>query len=283
MIGDPPQVVLLDNGRRLHLHHGPIDLIIEQQDPLAPQAYERAAKRFETLLSSLVTELPLLRRATAAGHQFADPVAGRMQRATEKFLPAFVTPMASVAGAVADEILAAMTCSPATGKTYVNNGGDCAFHIPPGDHFKLAVAASIPAMIEVPATAGIRGVATSGWGGRSFSLGIADSVTVLAETAAQADAAATLLANTVDLPGHPAIHRVPASALAPDSDLGDRLVTRQVAPLSKDEIAMALDGGRQLAAQMAQRGLIAAALITLQGAARVVGDDSLITHAQGIK
>ena len=40
----------------------------------------------------------------------------------------------------------------------------------------------------------VRGVATSGWRGRSHSLGIADSVTVLAATAAMADAAATVIA-----------------------------------------------------------------------------------------
>ena len=73
-----------------------------------------------------------------------------------------------------------------------------------------------------------RGVATSGRHGRSFSLGIADAVTVLARTASQADAAATIIANAVDLPGHPAIVRCPACDLQPDSDLGARLVTREV-------------------------------------------------------
>jgi ApbE superfamily uncharacterized protein (UPF0280 family) len=67
-------------------------------------------------------------------------------------------------------------------------------------------------------------VATSGWrckgkGGRSFSFGIADAVTVLAGSAAAADAAATVIANAVDLPGHGAITRRPASAIDPDSDL----------------------------------------------------------------
>ena len=77
-----------------------------------------------------------------------------------------------------------------------------------------------------------RGIATSGRHGRSFSLGIADAVTVLARTAAQADAAATIIANAVDLPGHPAILRCPAHDLQPDSDLGARLVTRDVGDLS---------------------------------------------------
>ena len=74
----------------------------------------------------------------------------------------------------------------------------------------------------------VRGIATSGWRGRSFSLGIADAVTVLAATAAKADAAATIIANAVDLPNHAAITRVPAREIAPDNDLGERLVTRAV-------------------------------------------------------
>ena len=77
----------------------------------------------------------------------------------------------------------------------------------------------------------VRGIATSGWRGRSFSLGIADAVTVLADRAAMADAAATIIANAVDLPGHPGVVRVPARDLAPDSDLGDRLVTQGVGEL----------------------------------------------------
>src|SRR5258708_14478124 len=86
-----------------------------------------------------------------------------------------------------------------------------------------------------------RGVATSGRHGRSFSLGIADSVTVLARTASQADAAATVIANAVDLPGHPAITRRRASDLQPDSDLGARLVTRDVGRLSAAQIDRARD------------------------------------------
>ena len=91
----------------------------------------------------------------------------------------------------------------------------------------------------------VRGIATSGRHGRSFSLGIADAVTVLAKTAAQADAAATVIANAVDLPGHPAILRRPACELQPDSDLGDRLVTRDVGALSEQEIEAGAGSRRQ--------------------------------------
>ena len=63
--------------------------------------------------------------------------------------------------------------------------------------------------LRITAGSGIGGVATSGRHGRSFSLGIADAVTVLARDAATADAAATLIANAVDCDS-PAVRRAPA-------------------------------------------------------------------------
>ena len=127
----------------------------------------------------------------------------------------------------------------------------------------------------------VRGVATSGWRGRSFSLGIADAVTVIAATASFADAAATLIANAVDLPGHSAIVRTPACSRDPQSDLGDRPVTIAVGPLSDDEIAAALGRGAGEAQHWLDRGLIAAAALSLRGRTRLVGaNPSLYTIAR---
>src|SRR6202795_3773342 len=117
----------------------------------------------------------------------------------------------------------------------------------------------------------IRGIATSGWRGRSFSLGIADAVTVLADTAAMADAAATVVANAVDLPGHPRVGRVRACELAPDSDLGERLVTQSVGELEPGENRDALEAGIRVAKSLCDSGLIRAAALNLQGETRVIG------------
>jgi hypothetical protein len=110
-----------------------------------------------------------------------------------------------------------------------------------------------------------RGIATSGRHGRSFSLGIADAVTVLAGTASQADAAATIVANAVDLPGHPAIARRRACDLQPDSDLGARLVTCDVGELSACEIEDALESGAACARRLLVAGLIEGAALRLNG------------------
>jgi ApbE superfamily uncharacterized protein (UPF0280 family) len=271
------QARLLADGRRLHLHHGPIDLIVEAFASPAERAaaYRRITARFATMLEELVGELSELRRpASAAARPFRGPTARRMERAVCPLSSDFITPMAAVAGAVADETLAALLEGGDIEKAYVNDGGDIALFLSPGQSIRAAVAGTgngFADRLVVRAEDPVRGIATSGWRGRSHSLGIADAVTVLAKSAAEADAAATIVANAVDLPGHPAVTRVPACSLSPDSDLGDRLVTYRVGPLHAGEIAEALDRGHAAAERLRHAGLIESAALFLGGAVRVCG------------
>ncbi|TDK43962.1 UPF0280 family protein [Antarcticimicrobium luteum] len=278
----PPQIAFLPDARRLHLHHGPIDLIIDAEGPGRNAALRAAATRFETVLEELVAELPLLRAPT--GPQPEGAIAQTMHAVTAPYRPTFITPMAAVAGAVADTILAAMTEAGDLTRAYVNNGGDIALHLVPGQSFTAAIAGGTTGRATIPADSPARGIATSGRHGRSHSLGIADSVTVLAATAAQADAAATLIANATDLPGNPKVTRTPARDLAPDSDLGDRPVTTALAPLTGAETETALTRGLAFARACRARGVIHAALLTLSGQTRMLGAADLIaikepTHA----
>lgn len=273
-----PQAKMLPDGRRLHLNHGPIDLVIEVFGGAAEvrAAYEQATARFRTILAELVEELPALRSAATVGPRgFLGSTAQRMEAAVAPLAgDNFITPMAAVAGSVADEILAAMLAGRRLDKAYVNNGGDSALHLAPGESMRLAIAGTgkgFADRILIRAEDPVRGVATSGWRGRSFSLGIADAVTVLARTGAAADAAATIIANAVDLPGNPAVTREPARALAPDSDLGERLVTVGVGTLTASETAAALDAGLAVAETLRQRGLIEAAALFLNGETRICG------------
>ena len=267
-----PVATLLPDGARLHLQHGPIDLIIGADGDRAA-AFDAATTRFRTVLEELVEELPQLR--LQAGGPLRGAVAMRMERAVRPHARfGFITRMAAVAGAVADHILTAMVAQAEITRAHVNNGGDIALHLTGPARFRMAIADPRNAdlgRIDLCATDPVRGIATSGQGGRSLSLGIADAVTVLARDSATADAAATLIANAVDLPGHAQIRRIPASEADPDSDLGARLVVRHVGALDSAEITRALARGADLAARMQQHNLIHGAALFLRGHNRLVG------------
>jgi ApbE superfamily uncharacterized protein (UPF0280 family) len=274
---DQPQAVHFADGR-LHLHHGPIDLIIEAFGSGREDGYARANARFQTILEELVADLPALRTDINIGVHIQSKVGKAMALACRPFAPLFVTPMAAVAGAVADEILSAMITAERIDKAYVNNGGDIALHLDEDETFKAAIASEQPGAFQITHADPVRGIATSGWRGRSHSLGIADAVTILAPSTAMADVAATLIANAVNLPDHLAVTREPADDLHPDSDLGARLVTVSVGPLTNAETETALMTGQSLAEKTRQRGLITAAALSLNGAVKIVGDAALLTE-----
>jgi ApbE superfamily uncharacterized protein (UPF0280 family) len=282
--------------RRWHFNHGPIDIVAEAHgDPYAvAAAHDAAWARFVHVLDELVGELPLLRLPVTDRMRPRKVVARRMWDACAAFSPTFITPMAAVAGAVAQELIAFYE-RPGIERAWINNGGDIALHLAPGQSARVGVFSDLArfdlrehiardiardnagggailttdGQFELHADQPVRGVATSGWRGRSFSLGIADSVTVLAPTAAQADAAATVIANAVDVDDD-AIARRPASECKDDSDLGDTLVTVDVPALASSQVRSALDTGVVCAKVLQKGGLVWAALIVCQGQWRLV-------------
>ncbi|GEO86647.1 MULTISPECIES: UPF0280 family protein [Alphaproteobacteria] len=282
-----PTAYYLDGHKegRLHLQHGPIDLVIgvDGEGPgISEQrtaAFNAAFARLSTILDELVAELPLLKQAVRPGSiRPENPVARRMMEAVRPFAAyRFITPMAAVAGAVADEVLAAMLAVfPADrrpARIYVNNGGDIALHQEPGAEFRVRMAREDGIAfgdLRIGHDDPSRGIATSGRGGRSLSMGIADSVTVAAASAAIADAAATLVANAVDLPGHPSIARARAVDLVDDSDLGERLVVTGCAALTFAELDAALAAGVSEAERFIAQGLVHRAGLFLRSEGRLV-------------
>ncbi len=275
------QIALLPDGR-LHLQHGPIDCLCRAWG--APEdvraAYAQVAAAFPVVLPALCAELAAL-RAPLPALPPAGVVARAMHAACAPYADRFITPMAAVAGAVADHLLAAMTAGRRLARAYVNDGGDIAFHLAPGETLRCGLVSDLaaPALdgaFLLTADHPARGLATSGRackgrGGRSFSFGIADAVSVLARDAARADAAATVIANAVDLPGHPAVIRRPARDIDPDSDLGARAVTWEVGALAPAEIDTALDAGQAVADALRAAGRIDGAVLVLRGRMRVRG------------
>ena len=269
------------SGGRSHFQHGPIDCVIAAEG--APSAVAAALasawQRFQGVLAELVSELPPLRSDVAllqdAELAVQGAVARRMVRACQPYAAQgrFITAMAAVAGSVAQELIAHFD-HPRIRRAYVNNGGDIALHLGAGESYDVGLvidpqrgSAALDGQFRVHAGSGVRGIATSGWRGRSLSLGIADSVTVLAATAAQADAAATMIANAVNV-DDAAVSRLPANQVRDDSDLGDRLVTVGVASLSTAQVARALDAGAACAGREIAAGRVQAAWLCLQGQAR---------------
>ncbi len=270
------------DGGRWFLQHGPINCIVFAEGPAGAvaAAYEATWQRFATVLTELVSELALLKVDLHA--HGAPRVQGRIAEGmVAACLPhaanTFLTPMAAVAGAVADELLHHLA-APGITRAYVNNGGDIAVHVTKCTQWDIGLIAGLQSTpsgrFTVRFEDAARGVATSGWRGRSFSFGIADAVTVLAATAAQADAAATLVANAVDVEDA-RIQRRPACELKDDSDLGQRFVTTAVPVLEQAQVAAALAAGAQCAARMRQQGLLSAAVLSLQGTVRVLEPSGL--------
>ena len=281
--GPGPVCARLDRGR-WHFQHGPIDLILAVEGEF--EAVERSIAacwdRFQGVLPGLVAELTQLRRPAHERPGVQDPVSARMVQACAPFAAErFITAMAAVAGAVADELIETFRRA-GVSRAFINNGGDIALHLTHGEKYRVGVWSNlgrvrssddsgrdVDSRFVVDAELPVRGIATSGWRGRSFSLGIADSVTVLANTAAAADAAATMIANAVDC-DFAGIVRVPAEQLKDDTDLGTLPVTVDVPPLPPGAIAAALEGGRAEAEYWRERGVIYAAALFLQGQVEVV-------------
>lgn len=263
---------------RWHFQHGPMDIVLDAQGSAATVAlaHEQAWQRFSGILQELVAELPLLRTPVGTTCPLLGPIAQRMWQACQPYRNSFITPMAAVAGAVAQELI---DCYAHDGirRAWINNGGDVALHLAPGQSLRIGIFADLARLdltqilgdlrtdgqFEISQALSVRGVATSGWRGRSFSLGIADSVTVLARTAAQADAAATIIANAVNVDDVRIVRRA-ARELKDDSDLGALLVTVDVPRLEPQCVQRALQSGLRCARRLQASGLIWSAALICQ-------------------
>jgi uncharacterized protein len=263
---------------KLFLEHGPVNLVIAIDGPgsAKQQAEALLLEAFPHWLGGLVQVLPRLRTpAPVRLQQPADPIAAAMAAAVMPYAASGVSPMAAVAGAIADAAIKVVAKVPGLDRAIVNNGGDIALHLCRNASCKIGIVADaasgeLGATVTVDTSTPVRGVATSGWRGRSHSLGIADAVTVLAHTAAAADAAATTIASATNA-SHDAIERAPANTLDDDSDLGARLVTLNVGALDDTTCRAAIANGARVAHNAFAQGHIYAAALCVQGHWRFIG------------
>lgn len=213
-------------------------------------------------------------------------VVNRMIESVRKTGDASMTPLAAVAGTVADEV-ADFICGlePVT-KVVVNNGGDIAIRLQEGASVRIGVQEDLSRsefsnVLVVDGSHGIRGVATSGMGGRSFTKGIASAVTIAAPSGSLADAAATLIGNAVNVLS-PNIKKVRAEEIDPDTDIPGHLVTVSVGELSDREVERALASGMEMAGELRRRGLIAGAILALKGAIVISSELRPMVHPAAV-
>ena len=276
-----PDLVLVD--------WGPMTLTIaawqgnEARPVMAAQA-ARAALRCLKVLADFQGYMRRRVRDLPAGRPLP-PVVERAAKAC-RAVDGGLTPLAAVAGAVADEV-ADFALALGADKVVVNNGGDIAARLSPGQALRVGIkppdsaeGEALPLMgrLKLRGGDGIGGVASSGWQGRSHSSGVADLVTVWAASAALADAAATALGNAAQAHG-PETESSSAKDIDPDSGLGRQKVTTQVGRLNREQRLAALRGARDLAHRLHGRGLIRGCLVLVQGEALLLDQNQRITLA----
>ncbi len=197
--------------------------------------------------------------ATVIDQEPESQVVREMWNSCRKIMSTDLTPMAAVAGSIADATADFLTAVGAT-TSIVNNGGDIALRLMDETRITIGIRSDIASptvdyKLSVSRTDGVGGVCTSGLGGRSMTRGIASSAVIFASRCSTADAAATEIANHTCIKS-PKISRTLARKLDPDSDIGDLDVTEGYEELSDEEIENALNNGLVRAKSLIENGLI---------------------------
>ena len=187
-----------------------------------------------------------------------------------------LTSMAAVAGTISEMVCNYLIDRGAT-KVLVNNGGDIAIHLGDGESTRVGIIPRLGTQpshyVQLSPASAIKGIATSGFGGRSFTLGIADAAVALAAKPSIADACATVLANAVNVES-PLIERQQARELDPATDIPGLWVTTKILPLPGEIKDCALENGMKKAREMVDSKVLLGAILFLGG--------KMVEYPQGI-
>ena len=263
---------------KLYLEYGPTNLVVEAFHKDKQKIYNYIIENIDQMLIELSSELKKLREKTKANSKFKSQIAKTMNNSTKIFLPTFITPLASVAGAISETLLDKILSKFYLEKIYINNGGDAAIFLKKNQTLKFLIASTNSLLITLQGDDSEYGIATSGWKGRSFSLGIADSVTTIAKSSAIADAAATIIANDINIPNHKNIKKQEANKIDEHSDLKKKLVTTSVGELSQIDIKKALKKGAITAKKLIEKKIILTALLNLKENYVYIGKKFKVEH-----
>jgi ApbE superfamily uncharacterized protein (UPF0280 family) len=254
------------------LDYGPMQMTLSAfcgKEPLGQEIMD-AAMYAKYLLAELA---PCLRVAKLPAGEIkqcptSPEVLAMMIDAVKRCPDPSLTPMAAVAGSIADKVADFLVQRGAT-KVMINNGGDIALRLAEGESVKVGITSDLNSravshIIEVESVSQVGGIATSGLGGRGFTKGIASAVVVLGVNCRLADACATLVANHTFSPD-PEIKQVRAEKLDPDTDICGHLVTAALGRLQPKTWQQALHNGLTQAREVVEQGIIYGAVIFAGG------------------
>ena len=249
---------------KLYIELGPTNLLVEVVDRDKNKIFNYIIENLPKMLWEISSEIKYLKMCSENNHCFKFDVTKKMYFSSKVFLPSFITPMVCVAGAVSEQLLENILSKFNPDKLLINNGGDIALFLNKKQSLKLLIANKNEIVLTLDGNKTRFGIATSGWRGRSFSLGIADSVTVIGNNACIADAAATMIANDINIVNHPNIERKKALEIDDHSDLKETFVTTFVGKLSEKEIEESLERGKKTAEKYINDKIILSAILNLK-------------------
>ncbi len=268
---------------KLFIENGPTNIIAEAFSSEKIEIYNLICEYSSKFLKDLSLEIEMLKKPTSQENIFVSDIATMMFKSTHLFLPNFITPMASVAGSISELLLLKVLEQFDINKIYINNGGDISLYIAKNEKFNFSIGGETSFVVEYADTDGFGGIATSGWKGRSFSMGIADSVTVIAEKASVADSAATIIGNHIDLKNSKKVKKIVARNLYEDTDLNDKLITVSVEDLTETEIIEAISKGKIISEHYISKNIIKSVIINLQDNILILGHKFNIKFNKKIK
>ncbi len=250
---------------------GPMRLVVRAWVGRVPQprAAARAAEEAVVFLERLARVRPLLGRGWRENlPRLREPLALKMAASVAAVGDDDLTPMAAVAGAIADAVADFLVERGQT-RVIVENGGDVAVRVGDGEAVTVGIRpnvgqAAITRVVALGPERASWGVATSGVGGRSLTRGVVSAAMVVAADAAGADAAATAVANA-SLVEDLAVTRGAAETLDPNTDIPGLAVTLAVGPLAEHVRDLALSRAIGRAEELIGKGLAFGAFAALQG------------------
>lgn len=267
---------------------GPMRLVIDARVGKVPQPQQavRAADEAVRFLEAVARSRPFLGRDyRRLMPHITEPLALNMVASVQAVGDDDLTPMAAVAGTIADAV-ADFLFERGMTRVLVDNGGDIAVRCSDGEPVTIGIRPKVGDKIITHAVVlGCErtafGVATSGLGGRSLTRGVLEAATIVAADAARADAAATAVANAGYVE-HSAVVQKFAEEIDPYTDIAGLEVTLNVGPLPEEKKHQAIHHAIRRAEELIQRKIIFGAFVSVQGKTAMTPfiAERLITTAQ---